>query len=262
MRHRHDRVDLRAYRANRAGGSRGDLSPDVPQALIDGVGEGRDMDRTRRALLGGVAVSAIGAVMPAAGGASGSTGRWSSTPPPVAPLVPHRITQLGRTRDDPYAWMKYVPKQGTRDLATMPPTISRHLRAEQAYADAMLRPLEAHRDRLLRAMLERVGEAAAEPALVIGSWLYRSHIAAGRAHPVHVRQLASGGPEELLLDEAARAAGHPYYRSTDHQPSPDGRYFAWAEDVIGNDRHRLCVRDNATGRVSVVVPADAYPPPS
>nr|WP_302480106.1 prolyl oligopeptidase family serine peptidase [Sphingomonas bacterium] len=72
-----------------------------------------------------------------------------------------------------------------------------------------------------------------------------------------MRHRAAGAPE-LLVDEASRAAGHAYYRSTDHQPSPDNRYFAWAEDVIGNDRHRIVVRDTLTGATRVLVDADAY----
>ena len=30
----------------------------------------------------------------------------SQPAPPVAPKIPHRIDQLGRTRTDDYAWMK------------------------------------------------------------------------------------------------------------------------------------------------------------
>src|SRR3546814_15424336 len=63
---------------------------------------------------------------------------------------------------------------------------------------------------------------------------------------------------DLLVDESARAEGQPYFRSTDHQPSPDHRWFAWAEDVIGNDRHRICIRDNQSGEIRTIVDKDAY----
>src|SRR3546814_13539966 len=62
---------------------------------------------------------------------------------------------------------------------------------------------------------------------------------------------------DLLVDESARAEGQPYFRSTDHQPSPDHRWFAWAEDVIGNDRHRICIRDNQSGEIRTIVDKDA-----
>ena len=216
------------------------------------------MAPTRRQWLGGIAASAVIAALADTTAWARETSGWPAVTPPVTSLVPHPIAQLGRTRDDPYAWMKYVPAQGTREMATMPPTIRQHLLAERAYADAVLAPLHARRDALLAQMLARAGEGGVEPSIAVGGWRYRQFIPAGQAHPRHVRQPAAGGPDEVLLDETDRAAGQPYYRSTEHQPSPDGRYFAWAEDVIGNDRHRLCVRDNTTGKVSVVVPADAY----
>src|SRR5690606_8992493 len=58
--------------------------------------------------------------------------------------------------------------------------------------------------------------------------------------------------------EAERASGHAYYRATDHQPSPDDRYFAWAEDVIGDDRHRICILDMDSGMLREAVASDAF----
>ena len=106
-------------------------------------------------------------------------------------------------------------------------------------------------------MLARSAGAVAAPALEKDGWTYASAISEGKAHARYSRQ-KDGAEPELLVDESARAAGQPYFRSTGHQPSPDHRYFAWAEDVIGNDRHRICIRDNRTGVVRTIVDQDAY----
>lgn len=182
---------------------------------------------------------------------------WPDVPPPRAPRISHPIVQLGRHRDDPYAWMKFLPETGSRTQANLPPELGRHLPAEAAYAKAMLDPLMPARDDLLAAMLQRVSQGLSAPPLTMGTWRYASHVPPGSVHAVHVRTGADG-VERMLVDEADRARGHAYYRSTDHQPSPDHRYFAWAEDIIGNDRHRICVLDTRTGQIVTPVESDAY----
>jgi oligopeptidase B len=210
----------------------------------------------RRTLLGGVA--AVATIMATGGvGAVARAGRWPAVKPPVLPRIDHPIRQLGRVRDDPYAWIKYVPKAGSRTRDTLPPMIAKALAAEADYAAAILAPLATERADLLAAMLARSGDGIAAPPLPAGPWRYGSRVPAGQSNVVHYR-IGADGREQVLLDEGARAKGHAYYRTTGHQPSPDHRYFAWAEDVVGNDRHRLCILDTRTGQVTLPVATDAY----
>ncbi|WP_304537777.1 S9 family peptidase [Sphingobium cyanobacteriorum] len=173
------------------------------------------------------------------------------------PRVDHVITQLGRQRNDPYSWLKYVPAKGSRSFETLPPMIRKQLEAEANYGAAMLAPIRPERERLLSAMLARAGGGVSAPPLQRGAWRYASRLPEGGEHAVHYR-IGADGKEQVLVEEAQRAKGHAYYRTTGHQPSPDHRYFAWAEDVVGNDRHRLCVLDTRTGKVSIPVETDAY----
>ncbi|HKX89960.1 MAG TPA: prolyl oligopeptidase family serine peptidase [Sphingopyxis sp.] len=216
-------------------------------------------NKGRRAFLGSAAMAALmlggrgaRAFSPTEGGS-----RWPKIAPPRPPRVPHAIEQLGRMRDDAYSWMKFVPASGERNRANLPAPVAKMLADENAYADAMLKPTGAMQAELLRAMLARSTGADTAPALEKDGWIYSSAIPDGETHPRYSRQ-GKGDKPELLVDEGARAKGQPYFRSTDHQPSPDHRYFAWAEDIIGNDRHRICIRDNASGEVRTVVARDAY----
>lgn len=210
----------------------------------------------RRQLLGGVA--AVATAMATSGAGAAARGRrWPAVAPPVLPRIAHPIRQLGRVRDDPYAWIKFVPQSGSRTRDTLPPMIARAIAAEADYAAKVLAPLAADRADLLAAMLARGGDGIAAPALPSGPWRYASRVPAGQSHVVHYR-IGGDGREQVLLDEGARAKGHAYYRTTGHQPSPDHRYFAWAEDVVGNDRHRLCILDTRTGQVTMPVATDAY----
>ncbi len=183
--------------------------------------------------------------------------RWPDVAAPRPARVPHVITQLGRTRDDPYSWMKFVPASGERTSADLPDAVARMLAAENTYAEAMLAPLSSLRADLLGAMRTRTAAEMAAPAIKHGDWAYSSAVPPGGDHPIYTRRKA-GGPPEILVDEADRSRGQPYYRSTAQQPSPDQRYFVWAEDVIGNDRHRIVIRDNQSGAVHTLVAKDAY----
>lgn len=187
----------------------------------------------------------------------GAAGRWPKVAPPRSPRISHVIDQLGRQRDDAYSWMKFIPANGERTRDNLPEAVGVMLNAENKYADAILAPLASERARLLDAMLARASSDMAAPAIEKDGWDYESARPAGAAHAIYTRSEKGGKPEQLV-DEAVRAKDQPYFRSTGHQPSPDHRYFAWAEDVTGNDRHRICIRDNQTGAVRTIVDRDAY----
>lgn len=211
---------------------------------------------TRRRFLRGAAWVALASAAPSAW-ARTSTVRWPGVKPPRSPRIAHVIEQLGRTRDDAYSWMKFIPAGGERTRTNIPPAIATMLDDENAYADAVLKPLAADRTELRAAMLSRTAGEAAIPPMPRDGWIYASELPAGASHSVY-RRHRQGGNTETLVDEAARARGARYFRTTGHQPSPDHRWYAWAEDVIGNDRHRIMIRDNRDGSVRTLVEKDAY----
>jgi oligopeptidase B len=212
----------------------------------------------RRTFLGGAAALAfVASGSWARSAAKAAAGRWPAVKPPTSPRISHVIEQLGRTRDDSYSWMKFLPAKGERTRTNLPAPVAKMLGDENAYAEAVLKPVRAEQDALVAAMLARSAGAVAAPAVVRGGWAYSSALPEGAVHAVYSRQ-KPGGPVETLVDEATRAAGQPYYRSTGHQPSPDQRWFAWAEDIIGNDRHRICIRDNESGEIRTLIDKDAY----
>lgn len=215
-------------------------------------------NKGRRMFMSSVAMSAFLLGNRAAWAAEKSAaGRWPRVAPPQSPRISHIIDQLGRQRDDAYSWMKFIPASGERTRDNLPAAVGTMLNAENAYADAMFAPLAEERAKLLDAMLARASGDMAAPALERDGWDYGSARPAGAAHAIYTRSRKGEKPEQLV-DEAERAKGQPYFRSTAHQPSPDHRYFAWAEDVVGNDRHRIIVRDNQSGEVRTIVDKDAY----
>lgn len=182
---------------------------------------------------------------------------WPTGAAPQAPRQAHEITQLGRSRSDPYAWMQYVPPIGSRHMDGLPDALRAHLQAEMDYAQAALQPLAADAALLRQRLAARDPEVhALEPASSTG-WRYGTTRTPGHPHRVFSRT-GPDGREQALIDEGERARGHAYYRATDHQHSPDDRWLAWAEDVIGDDRHRICLLDMHSGALRTVVAADAF----
>lgn len=188
---------------------------------------------------------------------SGPTAAWPDIVPPLAPREDREIHQLGRMRVDSYAWMKFVPPSGSRTLDGLPARLRAHLEAEMRYAQDVLSPLAADARYFQERMIERASGFSAPLPMSSRGWRYESRLPEGGAHRIFSRVGPDGVAQELF-DEAARAQGHAYYRATDHQASPDDRYFAWAEDVRGDDRHRICILDMASGVVRTIVPADAF----
>jgi oligopeptidase B len=208
---------------------------------------------SRRRFLAEVGAAAIlsGVTLPAR--AAGST----LPTPPVTPRIPLTRTQVGRTRIDPYAWIKYVPASGQRSIETLPAPVREHLLAENVYAKAVLDRVAADEAAFYKTMQARAPLGNAEPGLTRDGWAYDKAYPDG-SHAVYSRRRVGAAKVDMLLDEAVRATGQAYYRTTGQQVSPDGKSYAWAEDVGGNDRHRICVRDIASGTVRTLVDSDAY----
>jgi len=177
--------------------------------------------------------------------------------PPVTARIPLVRTQVGRTRTDPYAWIKYVLASGQRSIETLPAPVREHLLTENAYAKAVLERVAADEAAFFETMQARAPLGDAEPNLTRDGWAYDTTYPDG-SHARYSRRRIGSSVVETLLDEAVRAAGHAYYRTTGQQVSPDGTCYAWAEDVGGNDRHRICVRDIASGAVRTLVDSEAY----
>ena len=78
--------------------------------------------------------------------------------PPAAKRVPVEIEQVGRTRTDPYQWMKDENwQQVMRDPSVLRDDIREYLEAENAYTKAALEdPTESLRETLLKEMRGRI----------------------------------------------------------------------------------------------------------
>ena len=156
--------------------------------------------------------------------------------PPVAKQVRTTFTLHGDTRADEYAWL--------RDKAS-PETLA-YLEAENAYADAMMKPTEELQERLYREMLGRIRQTDMNVPFRKGAWLYYTRTEEGKQYPIYERRNDSGA-EEVLLDVNALAAGKEFMAVGEMTVSDDANLLAYTTDDSGYREFRLHVKDLRTG---------------
>ena len=167
--------------------------------------------------------------------------------PPVAPRMPYTVKSPQGDRTDEYHWLRDDdPKAKRADIMA-------YLRAEKAYADAYMAPLQALKTRLVAEMRARIKEDDSTVPYYENGYWYRRQFAQGAEYPVYLRRAgtpaapAAAAAEEVLLDVPKLAAGKAYYRVGGWAVSPDNRWLAYVEDTQGRRMYTLRVRDLSTG---------------
>ena len=160
--------------------------------------------------------------------------------PPVARKVPRSTALHSESLADPYAWL--------RERAN--PEVRAYLEAENAYADAVTKPLARLRDALYAEILGRIKETDLSVPYRKGGYLYYSRTEKGKQYPIHCRKKGTlESPEEVTLDLNEMARGERFMSVGVYEPSDDGRLLAYSTDTTGFRVYTLRVKDLATGAV-------------
>jgi oligopeptidase B len=163
-------------------------------------------------------------------------------PAPRATRIPHQTTAHGVTLDDPYHWLKDPLYPEVKDAAVLA-----YLTEENAYFEAAMAPRADLVDAIFQEMKGRMKEDDSSVPQTDGAYLYWWAYETGSQYPRRWRKPVAGGPDQLLLDEAAEAEGKAYFRLAAFSVSPDGALLAWSADESGAERFTLRIRDLATG---------------
>jgi oligopeptidase B len=194
--------------------------------------------------------------------------------PPIARKV-HTETPLhGAVLTDDYAWLR--DKQN--------PDVTAYLKAENAYAEAVMAPLASLREDLYQEMLSHVKQTDVSVPFRDGAWWYYTRTEEGRQYSIHCRKAASlsdpatgwpesaqmlgapslrlgpgarvgdhdpqpppDAPEEVVLDGNQLAEGHAFFAIGSTDISDDGRWLAYTTDTTGFRQYTLRIKDLATG---------------
>jgi oligopeptidase B len=183
--------------------------------------------------------------------------------PPVARKEPTQTSLHGVTLTDDYAWL--------RDREH--PDVTAYLEAENAYAAAVMAPLEELREHLYEEMLSHVKQTDVSVPYRDGHWWYYTRTEEGQQYAILCRKRGKfSGPaedadEEVILDGNALAQGHAFFAIGATDISDDGRWLAYTVDTTGFRQYSLHVKDLETGETlpgevervgSVVWAADSF----
>lgn len=178
--------------------------------------------------------------------------------PPVAKKVPHERTHHGDTFVDNYEWLREKES----------PEVVEHLKAENAYQEAVT----AHQEPLREAIFQEIKGRTQETDLSVPNrkdgWWYFSRSVEGKEYGIQCRVRAqdTGNPvadwtppavqagveipgEEVLLDGNTEAEGKPFFSVGGSAVTVDGNLYAYAVDNAGDERFTLHVKDLRTGEL-------------
>jgi oligopeptidase B len=169
----------------------------------------------------------------------------SQTPAaPIAPKHAHSFTHHGITVHDDYAWLRDPNYPDVSDKAVLA-----HLDAENAWFEHRMAGQKVRIDDLFKEMRARIKEADKSVPQKDGDYLYWIEFEEGAEYKKWWRKPVAGGPDELILDEVALAAGHDYFRLGAIAVSTDGTMLAWSVDDNGSERFTARIKVIATGEV-------------
>jgi oligopeptidase B len=182
--------------------------------------------------------------LPAAGFAASAplTAASVAAAPPTAEQRAFTVeAPHGAVRDDAYYWL--------RDDSRKDPAMLDYLTAENAYADAVMAPLEPFEDALYDELVARLKQDDSSVPYRYKRYWYYTRYQEGQEYPIHARRFGDmEAAEEVMLDVNALAEGYEYYAVANYAVSPDETLLAYLEDTTGRRQYTLRILDLIAGK--------------
>ena len=176
--------------------------------------------------------------------------------PPLAKREMKSIEQVGRTRIDPYNWMKDDNwQQVMQDPTVLRADIREYLEAENAFTKAkMEEPLEGLKEELFEEMRGRIKEDDSSLPSIDGPYAYLTRYRTGGEYPIIARKPAAEiynteAEDEILLDGDAMGEGKAYFAFNTVAHSPNHNLIAYAVDEQGSEFYTIRFKNLETGEM-------------
>jgi oligopeptidase B len=177
-------------------------------------------------------------------GASVGSAGGVAVQPLLALREPMEHVIHGDRRVDNYAWMGHKED----------PRVKAYLDAENAYADAVMRPTEPFQQKLYDEMLGRIQQTDLSVPYSLRGYWYFTRTQEGKQYSRYCRKRVTDDrgpsdkePEQLLLDLNSLAQGHSFMALGIFEVSDDNQRLAYATDTTGFRQYVLEVQDLQTG---------------
>lgn len=130
------------------------------------------------------------------------------------------------------------------------PEVIKHLEAENAYAEAMMKPTAGLQDKLYKEMVGHIKETDRGVPYRWGGYFYYTRTEQGKQYPIYCRMKGSvEAPEEVVLDQNEMAKGLTFFSIGAFVPSDDGNLLAYSTDTTGYRQYKLQIKDMRTGQL-------------
>jgi oligopeptidase B len=161
--------------------------------------------------------------------------------PPIAATRPHEVkAPFGAVRNDEYYWL--------RDDTRKNPEMLAYLKAENAYADAILAPEKPVAEKLYGEFVSHIKQDDSTVPYLKNGYYYYTRFETGADYPVVARRKGSlTAQEQVILDQPAMAKGHNFFQIAGRTVSPDNQLLAYTLDTVGRRQYVLKVKNLATG---------------
>src|SRR4051794_23820194 len=159
---------------------------------------------------------------------------------PIAARRSHVEFRFGEKVTDEYFWLR---DKLNRDVA-------QYLEAENEYTKRETGSLQPFVDALYGEMLSRLKQTDLSVPVRRGQYLYYSRTEEGKQYVIQCRRKGDmNGPEEIVLDQNALAAGHKFTEVAASVLSDDGNLLAYLVDFVGFRQYQLQIKDLRTGKL-------------
>ncbi len=149
----------------------------------------------------------------------------SAATPPVAAKKPKVREMHGDKFVDDYFWLREKTN----------PEVTKYLEAENAYTDAVMKPLDGLQERLYKEMLGRIKETDLSVPAKDGGYFYYSRTEQGKQYSIYCRKKGSlDAPEEVFLDLNELGKDQKFISLGALDVSDDGNLLAYS-----HGQHRL-----------------------
>lgn len=168
-----------------------------------------------------------------------SNQRPSEPQPPKAKLQLTRLEKHGHERRDYYYWLR------ERDN----PEVIEYLKAENAYADAVMAPYKSLEEKLFNEMKARIKQTDLSVPYKLDDYYYYTRYEEGKEYPIYCRKRGSlDAPEEVMLDGNELAHGHGYFAIGNTAVSFGQDILAFADDTLGRRIYTIRFKNLSTGK--------------
>ena len=169
-----------------------------------------------------------------------STGGSAPPKPPMAEKKAKTTNIHGETLVDDYFWLREKTN----------PAVLAHLKAEDSYAEEVMKPTAALQEKLYNEMVSHIKQTDVSVPYRQGNYFYYSRTEEGKQYPIYCRKHGStNAPEEVVLDQNELAKGQQFMGLGAFAPSDDDNLLAYTTDNTGYRQYTLHIKDLRTGQL-------------